>query len=141
MIRQKAQTLIAIVALCNLGTALADENEAADGIAAKSHSSKALDLRAPDITTLYSPQQIAQFLAKTFNDNLESVEVEGERDRAPTSTPTVWGGLAAPFWALVNPVQAWRIFAPLPPDQVRRLSYEPPRATNTFLAPAAPAHL
>ena len=25
------------------------------------------------------------------------------------------GGLAAPFWAVANPTQAWRIFMPIPP--------------------------
>ena len=26
-----------------------------------------------------------------------------------------WGGIAAPFWAIVNPKNAWRIFGPIPP--------------------------
>lgn len=27
----------------------------------------------------------------------------------------VWGGIAAPFWAIMNPTQAWRILVPIPP--------------------------
>jgi hypothetical protein len=26
-----------------------------------------------------------------------------------------WGGIAAPFWAILNPGNAWRIFVPIPP--------------------------
>jgi len=28
-----------------------------------------------------------------------------------------WGGIAAPFWAIVNPKNAWRIFVPIPPKE------------------------
>jgi len=27
----------------------------------------------------------------------------------------VWGGIAAPFWAIMNPKDGWRIFVPIPP--------------------------
>jgi hypothetical protein len=27
----------------------------------------------------------------------------------------VWGGIAAPFWAIMNPKDTWRIFVPIPP--------------------------
>jgi hypothetical protein len=27
----------------------------------------------------------------------------------------VWGGVAAPFWALLHPTQGWRILLPIPP--------------------------
>ena len=113
---------------------------AADGDRKSAQATAPLDLRAPDITRLYTPQQIARFLARTFGDQIEGIEVMGERLRAPTTTPTVWRGLGAPFWALAHPTQAWRIFAPLPPDQTRLLSYEPPRATDTLLQPAAFPH-
>jgi hypothetical protein len=26
-----------------------------------------------------------------------------------------WGGIAAPFWAILNPTNAWRILVPIPP--------------------------
>ena len=28
----------------------------------------------------------------------------------------VWGGIAAPLWAVLHPTQAWRIFLPIPPE-------------------------
>jgi hypothetical protein len=100
-------------------------------------SVKTLDLRVPSITTLYTSEQIASFLARTRRGDLEEVEVQGTRDRVPTVTPEVWPGIAAPFWALMNPTQAWRIFAPLPPDQTRALASIRPDATSTFREPAA----
>jgi hypothetical protein len=38
-------------------------------------------------------------------------ELQPMRDQAHE----VWGGIAAPVWALLNPTQAWRIFLPIPP--------------------------
>jgi hypothetical protein len=60
-------------------------------------------------------------IAKMESDNIEEIEVEGARVPAPTFTPRVWPGIAAPFWALLHPTQAWRIFAPIPPDQARTI--------------------
>jgi hypothetical protein len=96
-----------------------------------------LDLRMPDITTLYTSEQIASFLARTRLEYFDEIEVEGTRDRTQTVTPEVWPGIAAPVWALMNPTQAWRIFAPLPPDQTRVLASLKPDATSTFNEPAA----
>jgi hypothetical protein len=78
---------------------------------------KPLDLRPPQITRLYTPRQLERLIAKMESDNIEEIEVEGARVPAPTFTPRVWPGIAAPFWALFHPTQAWRIFAPIPPDQ------------------------
>ena len=80
---------------------------------------KPLDLRPPDITKLYTPRQLERMIAKMESDNIEEIEVEGARVPAPTFTPRVWAGIAAPFWALFHPTQAWRIFAPIPPDQAK----------------------
>lgn len=89
-------------------------------------SSRALDLRIPDITELYTEEQIQAFLASTFQEHTdqeytEEVEVRGRRE---TVTPDVWPGIAAPVWAIFNPTQAWRIFAPLPPDQSRAFAFD-----------------
>ena len=83
---------------------------------------KPLDLRKPDVTELYTPEQIQAMLAHTRDGRLEEVEVQGER--VPV-TPNVWGGLAAPVWALFNPTQAWRIFAPVPPDRLHGVDVPP----------------
>jgi hypothetical protein len=100
---------------------------------------QALDLRVPDITTLFSAQQLQKVLDNTVDADMEEVEVKGARNRSavPPATPTVWGGLLAPLWAVTHPTQAWRIFAPLPPDQARALENTKPEATDPY-RPAAP---
>lgn len=93
-----------------------------------------LDLRAPLITQLYTSEELNRILATTFiREDIEEVQVEGERDRRPSDTPDVWPGIAAPVWALLNPAQSWRIFAPLPPDQTRGSTYVRANATDTYL--------
>jgi len=99
-------------------------------------STKQLDLRAPDVTHLFSQEQINRVLAATFRDNIEEVQVEGERNIP--ATPRVWPGIFAPLWAVANPTQAWRIFAPLPPDQTRGMRYAGFNASDAYvLEPAA----
>jgi len=101
---------------------------------------KRLDLRAPDITHLFTQEQIHQVLATTFRENIEEVEVEGERNIP--STPRVWPGIFAPFWAVANPTQAWRIFAPLPPDQTRGMQFARVNVTDAYvLEPAGTIQL
>ncbi len=90
-----------------------------------------LDLRAPDVRHVLTEEQIHKILAITFRENIEEVEVEGERDIP--STPRVWPGIFAPIWAIANPTQAWRIIAPLPPDQTRGMQYARVDATDTYL--------
>lgn len=98
---------------------------------------KPLDLRPPNVTHLFTSEQLNKILAASFRENIEEVEVESERERAP-NTPSPWSGIASPFWAMVNPTQAWRIFAPLPPDQTRGLRYVRADATDAYvLEPAA----
>jgi hypothetical protein len=81
-----------------------------------------LDLRIPDVTELFTPDQIQAILSHTASDDYEEVEVRGARI---PSTPDVWGGLAAPVWGLLNPTQAWRIIAPIPPDQIHAADVRP----------------
>ena len=47
----------------------------------------------------------------------DEVVVTGPRELAPMrdASQDVWGGIAAPFWALMNPKDGWRIFVPVPP--------------------------
>lgn len=95
-----------------------------------------LDLRIPHITELFTHEQIQALLAPTFlepREYTEEVEVQGQREAV---TPTVWGGIAAPFWAIFNPTQAWRILAPFPPDQSRALAFNAD-VTTPYQAPAA----
>lgn len=81
---------------------------------------------------LFTSEQINKILASSFREDIEEVEVESERDRMP-NTPTPWPGIASPFWALLNPGQSWRIFAPLPPDQTRGLRYVRANATDAYV--------
>jgi hypothetical protein len=84
---------------------------------------KPLDLRAPSITELYSREELDRIVAASYvREDIEEVQVESGRVRPP-NTPTVWPGIAAPIWAVLNPSQSWRIFAPLPPDQTRDWSF------------------
>lgn len=104
---------------------------------AAAQPTKRLDLRAPDITKLYTAEQLNRILARTLKDDIEEVEVEGRRVPLEPRTPTVWGGVAAPIWAVLHPTQSWRIFAPLPPDQARGLAELPAIAPRGYLEPAA----
>lgn len=101
-------------------------------VAAKPAPRKPLDLRPPNITHLFTSEQLNKILAASLRDDIEEVEVEGEREHLP-STPNVWPGIAAPIWALLNPTQSWRIFAPLPPDQTRGLSYVRTDAIDAYM--------
>jgi hypothetical protein len=51
------------------------------------------------------------------DDTLEQVTVRAPANLAPMRDPSqdVAGGIAAPFWALAHPEDAWRIFLPIPP--------------------------
>lgn len=97
---------------------------------------KPLDLRAPDITRIFSPQELQRLLANTIDPDIEEVEVEGTRPKVvPPETPAVWPGVLAPFWALAHPTQAWRIFAPMPPDRAQSIGNTPPDATDPYRPP------
>ena len=101
------------------GLAIAHADAEAEDKTAATPPPKPLDLRPPEITRLYTPRQLERLIAKMESDNIEEIEVEGARIPAPTFTPRVWPGIAAPFWALFHPTQAWRIFGPIPPDQAK----------------------
>ena len=101
---------------------------------------RTLDLRAPDITRIFSREEIDRVLRVTRDpDTIEEVEVARERGKdLPSVTPDIPPGIIAPFWALVNPTQAWRIFLPLPPDQARKLDSMKADATDSYRPPVLP---
>jgi hypothetical protein len=100
-----------------------NETSAATGKPAPlAQAQKPLDLRVPDVSELFTPEQIQAILSHTASDDYEEVEVRGTRI---PSTPDVWGGLGAPVWGLLNPTQAWRIIAPIPPDQIHAADVRP----------------
>lgn len=133
---QSTQALVkALLALYCVAACAEESPMNATAVAAESERNR-LDLRAPDIDELLTPQQIADMLADTLRQSIEEVEVEGVRARALPSTPDVWLGILAPFWALLNPTQAWRILAPIPPDRARYIGATPPDATSSQREPA-----
>jgi hypothetical protein len=70
-----------------------------------------LDLRAPELTRVFSQAELSQKLdepEQTY-DVQETVQVQGERQITPVSV-----GLMAIPWAIVHPTQAWRILMPVP---------------------------
>ncbi len=46
----------------------------------------------------------------------DEVVVTGPRELAPMrdASQDTWSGIAAPFWAIMHPKDAWRIFVPVP---------------------------
>jgi hypothetical protein len=121
-----------VLAMTFLAVSFGEAQEIADARSAV-QTSKKLDLRIPDITELYTHEQIQAFLAPTFQEDPEEVEVRGRREAV---TPKVWPGIAAPFWAIFNPAQAWRILAPFPPDQTRTWGFNAD-VTTPYQKPAA----
>ena len=117
MIRLFAAAMVLAIAALTVSTA---EAQAVAGARSAVQTFKKLDLRAPDITELYTHEQIQAFLAPTYQEDTEEVQVRGRREAV---TPKVWAGIAAPFWAISNPTQAWRIIAPFPPDQAGTLAF------------------
>jgi hypothetical protein len=130
MTMRARRIVIAVGLAAMLQAAFAAEPAAAEPV-------QRLDLRAPDIRKLYTAEQLNRMLAPTLKDNIEEVEVEGQRERTEPRSPAVWGGIAAPIWAILNPTQAWRILAPLPPDRARDLAEVPAIAPRGYLEPAA----
>ena len=70
-----------------------------------------LDLRAPELTRVFSEAELAQKLEDPAeaDDVQETVQVQGERQ-----LPQVSAGLMAIPWAVIHPTQAWRILMPVP---------------------------
>lgn len=132
MINRIGAAILLVLTLCAVSVAGAQQSVQAP----TAQSPQPLDLRVPHITELYTHEQIQALLAPTFRESreyTEEVQVQGRRDPV---TPTVWRGIAAPFWAVFNPTQAWRIIAPFPPDQSRALAFNAD-VTTPYQRPAA----
>jgi hypothetical protein len=73
---------------------------------------KPLDLRIGDVRKYMTPNEFRAVInAPDAEQN--TVIVEGSRELPPSkSDRPVPGGIIAPFWALANPLQSWRIFVP-----------------------------
>jgi hypothetical protein len=124
MKRRLKDWIVFVAATVFATCALAGELPRVAAKTAPKQAPRKLDLRFPDITELFTPEQIQQMLANTRSDedDFETVEVQGAR---VPNTPVVWGGLGAPMWAALHPTQAWRIIAPIPGDQIHAADVTP----------------
>ena len=56
-----------------------------------------------------------QNLTSPIDDDEVVVRAPGMLAPMRDVSQDAWGGIAAPFWALLNPTNAWRILVPIPP--------------------------
>lgn len=79
----------------------------------KSVVSRPLDLSAPPIRMVLTPEQIAA-MTVVSDDQTPTEEVTVKKPHYQQPVPV--GQLRAIPWALLHPLQAWRIFAPIGVD-------------------------
>ena len=60
-------------------------------------------------------RETGQDLTSPINDDEVLVTAPGVRAPMRDVSQAAWVGIAAPFWALANPKDAWRILVPIPP--------------------------
>jgi hypothetical protein len=75
----------------------------------KATPTSTLELRAPDIRTLVSEDQLREPLADPYEAQQEQEQVQVQGTRPEVDVP---GGLMSLPWAVMHPTQAWRIFLP-----------------------------
>ncbi|MBV8853885.1 MAG: hypothetical protein JOY91_10820 [Sinobacteraceae bacterium] len=78
----------------------------------KTGKARPLNLNAPDVRSVVPVQELKEPLPTPEEQNTaeetNTVQVAGD-----SNTPDVPGGFGALWWAIRNPAQAWRIFAPV----------------------------
>jgi hypothetical protein len=107
----------AVLALGSLGAFADDAPQAAPHAAAVKKAVPAmrpLDLSAPPIDHVLTREQV-QALTSDQDDDANPPVDDVMVERAHVQQP-VPGGIVAIPWALLHPLQAWRIFAPLTDD-------------------------
>lgn len=118
---------MALMSLMFAGAGQADDEKAADvgdsdltrTIVATSPAGKPLDLllTREELRRIVSQYELRTGEVLTGPIDEDEVVVTGPRELAPMQdvSQDVWGGIAAPFWALMHPIDAWRILVPIPP--------------------------
>jgi hypothetical protein len=116
--------LIALIA----GVAQAEDETASEKLIVEL-APKPLDLllTRDELRTIVKRYEIRTGEVLTAPIDDDEVVVTGPRELAPMrdASQDVWGGVAAPFWALMNPKDGWRIFVPVPPKRTPKEA-EPP---------------
>ncbi|HEV2700685.1 MAG TPA: hypothetical protein VGV09_03580 [Steroidobacteraceae bacterium] len=76
-------------------------------------SARQLDLKAPPLNHIYSSSQLRYMMTYDPDDSSDT-EVSVKGVRAPMNVPVTPGNqlLAVP-WALLHPLQAWRVLTPV----------------------------
>ena len=72
---------------------------------------RVLDLKAPDVTEVMTPDEMASVIAPP--DEFEVVAPETVAVHSATYAPYVPSGFGALYWAALHPFSAWRILAPV----------------------------
>lgn len=121
--RQWSYTSVLIVALATPEIIAAAE-PAASSDPPQPPAMRKLDLRIPPITAIYTPEQIAAFLARTRDPDVDEVEVEGRREPPPPDAPALWSSILG-------------IFAPVSSDRVDEQLGQSMRARAFYIEPAA----
>lgn len=85
-------------------------------------SGKPLDLLLTREELRSISDRYAWLVAALEEEELDQVTVTAPAELLPMRDPSrdVMGGIAAPFWAIAHPKDAWRIFLPIPPKPERR---------------------
>lgn len=97
---------------------------------AKPAPAKPLNLSIGNVRSYMMPNEYRAVLGAPDAD-ANTVVVEGKRELLPMkSEQAVPGGIIAPFWAIMNPLQSWRIFVP----DLKR-GEEPPREPSDKVPP------
>jgi hypothetical protein len=118
-----------LVAVC-FGLVLA--RTAAPDESSPSATPSSVVLRAPGSLNLLLTQAelrdwVRSYETKTGQNLTSPIEDDEVVVRAPGMlapmrdvSQDAWGGIAAPFWAILNPKDAWRILVPIPPTGTQR---------------------
>lgn len=84
-------------------------------------------LTQPELANVVRRYEIrtGQVLTEPIDDDEVLVTAPGYVAPMRDVSQEAWGGIAAPFWAIRNPKDAWRIFVPIPPKGRQRLMERP----------------
>jgi hypothetical protein len=125
--RPRAFFGMAFMSLMYAGTGQADDERVTDegvsdlprSIVATSPAGKPLDLllTREELRRIVSQYELRTGEVLTVPIDQDEVVVTGPRELAPMHdvSQDVCRGIAAPFWSLMHPINAWRILVPIPP--------------------------